>query len=544
MYRLLVENSLDLISLLSPSGRILYASPSHEKVLGYPVHEMSGKLALEFVHPDDVELARKALVQSLKTGYVWLEALRFRHKDGHVVVLEGKGTVIYDETGAARSVIASSRDITARVQAEEERARLYRAEHEARAAAELARERLSELQKLTDAALAQISLDNLLRETLSRVQQMLQADATSVFLFDEDSHRLFVRASIGLEEESESGFSLAPGEGFAGHIAVERRAMIVNDISTFPVVSPLLLEWGVRALMGAPLLLDGRLIGVLRVACLSERCFTDADLALLEIVADRVALAIDRAEAYESAQAARARAERIAQDLRKANEVKDEFLGMVSHELRTPLTSIYGGIRLLSTRFRDADREFQELLSDMERDSERLRRMLEDLMALARAELGQEIVTEPVLLHRIIEREVLLLQKHRPGRVVYVEAPKRVPAVAADAGYTAQVIRNLLSNAEKYSPPESPVEVSARVDEREVTVSVADRGAGISAEETELIFQRFYRSGKTASSAGGVGIGLAVCKRLVEMQSGRIWAELRESGGLRVSFTVPLLKEE
>ena len=119
-----------------------------------------------------------------------------------------------------------------------------------------------------------------------------------------------------------------------------------------------------------------------------------------------------------------------------------------------------------------------------------------------------------------------------------------IPPVEAEPTYLEQVLRNLLSNADKYSPPDAPIEVHARSDASSVTVSVLDRGAGLPPEELDLIFERFYRSDRTSRQAGGVGIGLTVCKRLIEAQAGQIWARARSGGGLEVGFTLPLYREK
>ena len=109
--------------------------------------------------------------------------------------------------------------------------------------------------------------------------------------------------------------------------------------------------------------------------------------------------------------------------------------------------------------------------------------------------------------------------------------------------YFEQVLRNLLSNADKYSPPTEPVLVRTRRDDGFVTISVLDRGQGVADEDVDKIFRAFYRSPRTSAQASGAGIGLAVCKRLIEAQGGRIWARPRDGGGAEFGFTLPLEQE-
>lgn len=232
---------------------------------------------------------------------------------------------------------------------------------------------------------------------------------------------------------------------------------------------------------------------------------------------------------------------RIEETLRQANESKDEFLALVSHELRTPITSIYGGARILRSRGSQLDRASMEaLLTDIELESDRLYRIIEDLMVLARMDQKGPLTTEPVLVQRVVNQVVAQFARQFPARSIELEIPEQLEPVSANASYLAQVVRNLLSNAHKYSPVDHPVVLRAEQAGRETRVSVLDRGTGVTDQQTELIFEPFYRDQHLATRSRGLGIGLTVCKRLVEAQGGRIWARTRPDGqGLEVTFTVP-----
>jgi PAS domain S-box-containing protein len=297
-------------------------------------------------------------------------------------------------------------------------------------------------------------------------------------------------------------------------------------------------QLGLKSSIAVPLMAGGRTIGLLSlITAESGRTYTEADVALAEDLGQRAGLAVDNAMLFRAQQ-------EIGAELLRANEAKDEFLGLVSHELRTPITTIYGGARLLRTRADTIDEESRaSVLEDIEHESERLHRIVEDLLVLARVELGEEVQTEPVLIQRMVEKTVTAFNKRRPGRAFVVDLDDDMPAVRASNVYIEQILRNLMNNADKYSPADSEIEVRAKQVDGEAVVSVMDRGPGIPAEESELIFERFYRSHGTAKQAGGAGIGLTVCRRLVEAQNGRIWAEPREGGGLIVSFSLPRYEE-
>src|SRR5262249_13391530 len=144
-------------------------------------------------------------------------------------------------------------------------------------------------------------------------------------------------------------------------------------------------------------------------------------------------------------------------------------------------------------------------------------------LAIARMELGREIPTEPVILGILVDKVAAAFRSRVPAREVTVLNEAGSVMVPAEPTYIEQVVQNLLSNADKYSPAGAPIDILVDRQVEEVRVAVRDRGAGIAPEELNLIFDSFYRSSKTAATAPGKGLGLTVCKRLIEAQNGRIW---------------------
>ncbi len=163
-------------------------------------------------------------------------------------------------------------------------------------AADEATTRLEDVQRVTEAALAYLDLDDLLDELLQRLREILRADTAAVLLVEDDGRTLTARAAKGLEEEVERGFHLPIGRGFAGRVAATRQPVIIADLDNSPVevVNPLMREKGVRSLLGVPLIVEGRVVGVLHVGTLTPRDFQKGDVELLQLVADRVALSIER----------------------------------------------------------------------------------------------------------------------------------------------------------------------------------------------------------------------------------------------------------
>jgi PAS domain S-box-containing protein len=230
---------------------------------------------------------------------------------------------------------------------------------------------------------------------------------------------------------------------------------------------------------------------------------------------------------------------------RRREAVRETFIGVLSHELRTPLTTIFGGAKLLAREASTLDDETRRgVFRDIHDEAERLQRLVEDVVALNRfGEEVRDMGREPVLLQRLLPRVVQSEDGRWPGVVFQVQIESGLPTVSAEPTYVEQVIRNLLSNAAKYGGIDSTVVVKAERGDHEVIVRVLDDGPGIDMDERERLFELFYRSAKTATAAGGAGIGLFVCARLVAAMGGRIWATRRESGGSEFGFALPELSE-
>jgi PAS domain S-box-containing protein len=236
---------------------------------------------------------------------------------------------------------------------------------------------------------------------------------------------------------------------------------------------------------------------------------------------------------------------RIEQDLRRANAAKDEFLGLVSHELKTPITTILGNAEILQKRAALLDEESRAAaLADIHDEAGKLHGIIDNLLVLARLDRGQEFELEPLRLHRLVESVLHDHRRRYPHREIVSRVGRDLPMVIAVDVHIEQVLRNLLSNAEKYSPPTMPIEIDAMRSGDEIELRVLDRGVGLPLDEVESVFTAFYRSPRTASHAQGFGIGLAVCRRLIEAQGGRIWAAPRPDGGAEFGFALPVVPEE
>jgi K+-sensing histidine kinase KdpD len=253
---------------------------------------------------------------------------------------------------------------------------------------------------------------------------------------------------------------------------------------------------------------------------------------------ERLAIAAHAARLIEGASAP-LRAIVVIQDvtqLRQAEQLKDDFLALISHEFRTPLTAIHGGAHLLVHGADTIDEETRnDVLRDVVAESERLDRMLSNLLSLTNVMAGRlRASTEPVLIGPLARRVANDVGTGRAGHRFVVDVPDGVPAIEADPDLLEQVLRNLFENAVKYAPNGGEIRLTAELDGDAVLIKVIDQGIGIAPEAVPLVFQRFRRVGGDPTIRG-MGLGLYLSRHLIEAQAGTIEAS---SPGIGLGTTI------
>jgi two-component system sensor histidine kinase KdpD len=251
---------------------------------------------------------------------------------------------------------------------------------------------------------------------------------------------------------------------------------------------------------------------------------SDEDREALATIAQQGGQALVRARLHE-------------QEL-EARTMQEAFISVISHELRTPITSIIAGSRLLSRRVRRVSGAV-ELAADIEAESDRLFRIVEDLLVLSRLERRNlSIASEPVHLAHLVNRVIASEARRWPAMTFAGPDRTDIRIANGEETYIEQILRNLLSNAAKYAPAGSTVQVLLEDDGDDILVRVLDEGPGIARTEVERLFTLFYRSPATAATAAGAGIGLFVSRRLADEMGGRMWARPRPEGGSEFGFSV------
>jgi signal transduction histidine kinase len=390
-----------------------------------------------------------------------------------------------------------------------EHARLFEAER-------AARERIEHVQAVTDAALAHLDVNELLQVLLPRIRDILKTDTCAVLLLDEQANELVARAALGIEEEVEQGVRIPLGAGFAGRVAAEARPMVI-DVDSYQIYNPILRQKGIKSMLGVPLLVRGFALGVLHVGTLSPRRFTRAEVDLLQIVAERVALAIERARLHE--------------ELVQLDQLKLNFVAIASHELRTPATAVYGILKTLAQRDKELTDDLrEELLRVGVEQGERLRRLLEDLLDLSRLDARAiNVDARPVVLRSALADVV---RGALPTEdLVELDIPNDLAAVV-DPLVLDRVVSNLVANAVRYGAP--PIRISAKQRDRHLRVTVEDAGPGVPKELEGRIFDRFSRGGGQA----GHGLGLAIARAYAQAHGGDLVYDPCASGA-RFELVIP-----
>jgi PAS domain S-box-containing protein len=523
------------IFLLDPNGHIRSWNAGAQRINGYAASEIVGKHFSIFYPATEVRRGKPdyELRVAVDEGRYEEEGWRVR-RDGSRFWSSVVITALRDAEGELVGFAKVTRDLSERKQAEEERARLLDLEREARARAEAALDRLRSIQLVTEAALAQLGLDDLLRELLERIGEVLVVDVASVLLLDAEGERLIPEGVSGLPIDLrtasfEAGIPL--GSGVIGRIAAERRGVVIDDLPPETRGDPFLSAAGLRSLIGAPLGVEGRVLGVILVGTRYHRRFVEADLDFLQIVADRVAMAIDRARLYEAEQSARREADAATVAVR----LRDEFLSVASHELRNPVAGMKGAAQLLRRAQQRGQLDAVRLnryVGMIEQTANRLANLTDDLLDVSRLQQGVlPMRPQETDLAKLIESVVERLQEQSAVHRLVLDLGDAPCVAIVDPDRVEQVVDNLISNAIKYTPDGGEIQVALLCEDKGVELRVRDAGIGLPAGSLERIFAPFGRAPNAVQrNIEGLGLGLYICRKIGEQHGGRLWAESEGEG--------------
>jgi PAS domain S-box-containing protein len=540
------------------SQRIDYVSDYVESMLGYSVEEwlQTPNFWLTIVHPEDREPAAHTAAENFASGG-GVNQFRWLTKDGRAIWVEARDVVIRDEQGQPVGMRGVTMDISERKRAEEERThflaeqqRLILAEQAAREAAEAGEQRARFLAEASAALASSLDYEATLRSVAQLAVPYL-ADWCAVHIAEDGQHleQLAIThidpAKVAWAEELGVRFPPDP----TAPLGVPN-VLRTGKSEYYPEIDDALLvktarnedhlhflrHAGMKSAMIVPLTARNRTLGVITfVASESHPHYTAADLTLAEDLARRAALAVDNAVLFAEAHRARAEAE-------EANRLKDEFLATVSHELRTPLNAIVGWSHMLRTRSFD-DATTTRALETIERNAKSQAQIVEDILDVSRIITGKlRLHVQPVDLAAIIDAALDSVRPAAEAKEIRLQTilDSRAGPVAGDANRLQQVVWNLLANAVKFTPKNGHIQVRLEHVDSHVEIIVADTGQGIRADLLPFVFDRFRQGDSTSTRLhGGLGLGLAIVRHLVELHGGTVTAE-SDGEGHGATFTVKL----
>jgi signal transduction histidine kinase/CheY-like chemotaxis protein len=450
------------------------------------------------------------------------------YTEQHLSLLENLAaytTIALDNAGAYRMVAEREREIRSQ-------------------AAELAT-----INRITQALSTQLDMDRLIPLVGDQVRDLFRSPIVYLALLDRSTMTLNFPYTYGEDPQSRPF-----GQGLTSQIIRTGQPLLINEDLDGSTSRMGVEKLGRRAsaYLGVPIPSGGEMIGVISVQSVDQgRRFCEADQRLLATVASAVGVAIHNAKLFEDARQARAAAE-------DADAAKSSFLSTVSHELRTPLTSVLGFAKIIRRRLEERlfplipedDRKVQQAkqqvisnLGVVVSEGERLTKLIDDVLDLAKIEAGKfswnmAKISISEVLERAIGATSSLFEAKKLDLVRRIEP--ELPEITGDSDRLIQVVINLISNAVKFTDS-GAIECSACLRGGELVVSVTDNGIGIAPADQDKVFEKFKQVGDTLTDKPkGTGLGLPICKEIVEYHGGRIWVESEPGKGSTFSFAIPL----
>jgi PAS domain S-box-containing protein len=508
-FRAVFESALDAILVTDDDGRYLAANPAASDLLGVPREEILGRSVSDFMEPGfDFQSA-------------WREFLDHRHERGMIRLVRPDGSVREAEYSATREMRAGQhlsvvRDVTDRKRAE--------------AALTKQTERLRLLWESASVLLTTDEPDAMMRGLFAKLAPHFGLDTYFNFMADDAGDALHLESCIGIPDDVARDIRrLEYGQAVCGNVALHRAPITATFIqqSDDPRVQ-LVKGFGIRAYTCSPLLAGDRLLGTLSFASRTRDQFDADELEFLATITRYVTVAYERL--------------RLVRELRETDRRKDEFLALLAHELRNPLAPLRNGLQVMRLAGDKPD-AVARVRGMMERQLAHMVRLIDDLLDVSRISRNKmELRRSRVLLSDVITNAV---ETARPAietanHQLSVALPSEPVYLDADLTRLAQVFGNLLSNSAKYTEPGGRIWLDAGVAGGEVVVSVRDTGIGIPADALPTIFDMFSQVDRSLErSTGGLGIGLALVRGLVEMHGGTVAAD-SDGPGKGSTFTVRL----
>ena len=510
----IVESSDDAIVSKNLDGIIASWNRGAERIFGYTAQETIGQSITMLLPPDRID-EEPGILERIRRGEKidHYETIR-RHKDGTLLNISLCVSPVFDTHGNIIGASKIARDITRHKQAEQR------------------------LRLLWEAAVVLLSADNtdpMARGLLVKIAPHLGVDVYLNYLVNDSGDALRLASCEGVPVESARKIArLELGQGICGTVALHRRAIVTAHVQqSDDPESQLIKSLGIRAYACNPLMAGNRLLGTLSFGSRTKDEFAPYEVSFLETLCHYVTVAYERL--------------RLLDDLKEADRRKDEFLATLAHELRNPLAPVRNAVQVLRVKGPDLP-ELRWGWDVIDRQIEHLTRLIEDLLDISRITRNKlELRKQRVELSEVIRGAVESVRPaiEQRGHELAVALPPEPMYLNGDLVRLTQVFWNLLNNAAKFTEQRGRIALIAERQDGDVVVRVRDTGVGIPPEKLPQLFEMFFQVDHTMErSQGGLGIGLALVRRLVELHGGRVEARSEGPGtGSEFRVRLPLLVE-
>ncbi|HEX7294698.1 MAG TPA: CHASE domain-containing protein, partial [Pyrinomonadaceae bacterium] len=535
-YRELVENANDIVYMLDLDGKILSINKAAEMITGYTQEELLGHNIREILTPESTAAAQQMLDRKLADAERDNYELDVICWDGNTLPLEVSSKLIQIGTDVAVHGIA--RDISSRRRAEEA---LRKADQRALSEYERLLERIANLSQVLGTAR---ELNSIFRGLRDFTKASVPCDGFFVSLYDQTADVRTACYGWGDNEEVDVSdlppMSVTPGGGpnsqavLTGNVIITDDYMRATEGHPSVIVGP---DNGLRpqSSMAVPMAVMGRIIGTIEVQSYRPAAYRQEHSTAMTMAANLTAVAIQNVRLLKREKAAREAAE-------ESNRLKDEFLATVSHEVRTPLTAILGWARLLESGGLD-EQGSRQAIETIWRNAKSQAQIIDDILDVSRIITGHlSLDLHPIEVVPVVEAAIAVMRPTAEAKNIKIATTldQRPLVVSGDANRLQQVVWNLLSNAVKFTKAGGRVDLSVRQVESGVEIRVADTGQGIKRDFLPFVFDRFRQADSTTTRQhGGLGLGLAIARHLVEIHGGSIKAD-SDGEGKGASFSVHL----
>jgi PAS domain S-box-containing protein len=531
-YRAVVEDLPVLICRFLPDRTLSFVNEAYCRYFGRTREELVGHSFAPLIHERDREYVTTQFNSLSREKPVVNYEHRVIAPDGEVRWMRWTDRAVFDHDRLVEFQ-SIGEDITERKRADE--------------ALQHYTQRLEVLSGISQAILAAHSAEAIAQAALSRIQRLVPfRHARVTLLGDKSNEFLVLAADANGEVHMQPGQSL-PMEAFGKD--EERRPdcfFVIPDLASLAsrsLVEQQLLEAGIRSYVSLPIFAEGEFIGSFSLGADYAAAYDQEQVQVAREVADLLAIATRQTQLRNTLEQANV-------GLRAALQSKDQMIQNVSHELRTPLAIMYGHSEMLADGYLGALAPEQEHSARvMLEQGERLRFMVERILALQTFE-AQQLQLEQIDLDQWLPETVRRWESRASrtarGAPIQFEMQCSASRILADSGLLQQVMVNLLDNAQKFSPKGGTVRIRAWEEDDQAIVAVSDEGIGIPPEKLPCLFERFYQvDGSATRRFGGMGIGLALCRAIVQAHGGRIWAESQGEGrGSTLYISLPLMNQK